>query len=124
MLRYFAGAVHNRCALRLLVSALADCLTSHQPQVLPAIIATVGSGTVASGRAERMASGSCWLRREVAQIHALSARCTYKQAVEGPKPPCTNPACSHAAVISAQARWRGEVRCSAHYDGWPRKRQR
>jgi hypothetical protein len=30
-------------------------------------------------------------------------------------PPCTNPACSHAAVISAQARWRGEVRCSAHY---------
>jgi hypothetical protein len=27
--------------------------------------------TVASGRAERMASGSCWLRREVAQIHAL-----------------------------------------------------
>ena len=24
-------------------------------------------------------------------------------------------ACSHAAVISAQARWRGEVRCSAHY---------
>jgi hypothetical protein len=33
------------------------------PQVLPAIIATLGSGTVASGRAGRMASGSCWLRK-------------------------------------------------------------
>jgi hypothetical protein len=29
-----------------------------------------------------------------------------------PAPPCTNLACSHA---TAQARWRGEVRCSAHY---------
>jgi hypothetical protein len=44
-------------------SALAGCLASHKPQVLPAIIATLGSGTVASGRAGRMASGSCWLRK-------------------------------------------------------------
>jgi hypothetical protein len=33
--------------------------------VLPAIIANVGSGTVASGRAGRMVSGSCWLRKGI-----------------------------------------------------------
>jgi hypothetical protein len=33
--------------------------------VLPAIIANLGSGTVASGRAGHMASGSCWLRKGI-----------------------------------------------------------
>ena len=65
MLRYFAGAVHNRCALRLPVRRWLVALPSHQPQVLPAIIANLGSGTVASGRAGRMASGSCWLRKGI-----------------------------------------------------------
>ena len=64
MLRYFAGAVHNRCALRLSVRRWLVALPSHQPQVLPAIanlgprfrlrvLARAGSSTLnVSGRRE------------------------------------------------------------------------
>ena len=63
----------------------------------------------------RSVAEACWIR-EVAQIHALWARCSLQT---GRRRPWRHPAQilpgPHAAVISAQARWRGEVRCSAHY---------
>jgi hypothetical protein len=65
MLRYFVGAVHNGCALRLPVRRWLVALPSHQPQVLPAIIANLGSGTVASGRAGRIGVGLVLLRKGI-----------------------------------------------------------
>ena len=66
----------------------------------------------------RSVAEACWIR-EVAQSTNYGRDAFYKQAVAGRAPPCTNPACSHAAI----RRLAGAAKCAAQLiiDGWAAK---